>query len=190
MLIIQTRCRKTSPQFNRDLYKRYKSNRVIFIGDLIDFAAISYHDHDPDMFAPGDELEAAVASLQPYYKAFPHATVLMGNHDYRLAKRAYKSGISKRWLKDYGKVIGSPGWVFTDEIIIDKVLYTHGSMGDAYKRCQQERMSVVQGHYHTKAGVEYYSSRSGTIFGVQVGCGIDDKALAYAKDNPKKSILS
>lgn len=178
--------------FNKDLYKRYQCNKVIMIGDLIDFAAISYHDHDPDMLSPGDELDTAIAHLQPWYKAFPHATVCLGNHDLRLAKRCFKSGVSKRWIRDYGEVIGSPGWVFVDEITINKVLYTHGSTGDAYKRCQQERISVVQGHYHTKAGIEYYAARGGTIFGCQTGCGIDDNALAfaYAKQNAKKSILA
>ena len=68
-----------------------------------------------------------MAFLELWYKAFPHAHVCMGNHDLRLAKRAFKSGVSKRCLRDYGEVIGSPGWVFVDEIIINKVLYCHGS---------------------------------------------------------------
>ncbi len=154
---------------------------------MIDFAATSYHDHDPDLMGQVEELDSAIEHLQPWYKAFPKATVTMGNHDLRIAKRAFKSGISKRWLRDFAEVIGSP-WEFVDEIMIDGVLYTHGSIGDAFKRCKDERMNVVSGHVHTKAGVEYYASRTGTIFGVQTGCGIDDKqlAFAYAKDNAKR----
>ena len=54
------------------------------------------------------------------------------------------------------------------------------------------RKPVVMGHIHTEVGIQYNVSAIDAIFGMQVGCGIDDRQYAfhYAKDTVKKSIIS
>ncbi len=42
-----------------------------------------------------------------------------------------------------------------------------------------EGTSVVQGHHHTAAGVEYISNSRGRLFGLQVGTGIDVDSLHF-----------
>ena len=52
-------------------------------------------------------------------------------------------------------------------------------------------MSVVEGDKHTLGGVQWYSSRKDSIFGMQVGCGIDKESFAfeYAKLNTKQPVI-
>ena len=53
-------------------------------------------------------------------------------------------------------------------------------------------MPTVIGHTHSSAGVHYTANERDTIFGMNVGCGIDVKryAFAYGKDFPRKPIIS
>ena len=51
--------------------------------------------------------------------------------------------------------------------------------------------SVVQGHAHSAAGVQYGANRNMRYFGLQVGCGVDYRkaAMAYGVKYPRKPIL-
>lgn len=175
--------------FCKKIYKKYKCNKVVFIGDLIDNHVTSYHETNPDGLNAGQELTLAINSIQKWHKAFPHAVVTIGNHDRLIMRQAQTAGISQHWIKDFAEVLGTPGWTFVDSIEIDGVLYTHGTI-DAYTRAKRDLISVVSGHLHTKAGVQWFVGRHFAIFGLQVGCGIDRKAyaMAYAMDMAKPII--
>lgn len=181
-------------EFCQNLYKKHDCSRVVMIGDETDQHAGSFHTHDPDGLSAGDELYWAKQQLKPWYEAFPVADVMMGNHDYRIQRQAKAAGMSKLVLKPYGEVIGAPStWTFHDnELIINDIIFTHGSVGDAITRAKDARQSVVQGHLHTKAYVQWSVSNKDKIFGMQVGCGLDRSsyAAAYASDNAKKPIIA
>jgi hypothetical protein len=51
-------------------------------------------------------------------------------------------------------------------------------------------MSTVQGHLHTQCYVQWFVGQNFKIFGMQVGCGIDNDAYAmgYAKRGKKPAI--
>jgi len=171
-------------------YKQYNCDEVVFIGDIIDNHASSYHESDPDGHSAGQELEQAIYETSKWYKAFPKATVIIGNHDRIIMRKAHSSGLSKRWIKDYADVLRTPGWNFTESIEIDDVLYIHGEGGTARNRVKSDLQSIVQGHLHTQCYTEWYVGSKFKIFGMQVGCGIDHKsyAMAYAKENKKPAI--
>jgi len=179
-----------------EVQKRYNTNHTVFIGDIIDNHYSSFHATDPDGYGAGEELDRAIDQVQSWYDAFPEADVLLGNHDRIIMRKAFSSGISKRWIKEFGEVLETPGWRFGLEFEYDDVLYIHGEGGGADKgalmKALNKRKSVVQGHFHTANHINWNVSYYDRIFGMQVGCGIDDKAyaLAYAKYNIKKSILS
>lgn len=181
-------CRKTQEQFN--------CGTVVLIGDVIDNHFSSFHTTDADGLSAKDELNLAIEDIQNWYKLFPVAKVCIGNHDAIITRKAFEAGISNRWIKQYSEVLGTPGWDFDMEHEVHGVIYYHGtgSSGDkaALNRAMNLRMSVVQGHIHTVAGVSFNASKKDLIFGMQVGCGIDDTsyALAYAQSNIKKSIIS
>ena len=81
----------------KKIYKKYKCNKVVFIGDIIDNHYSSFHDTDPDGFSAGQELDRAIAMVQKWYKAFPKAFVCIGNHDAIICRKAFSAGMSNRW---------------------------------------------------------------------------------------------
>lgn len=171
-------------------YYKYKCNEVVFIGDIIDNHASSYHETDPDGHSAGQELKLAIQRIKQWYNAFPKATVIIGNHDRLIMRKAYSSGLSKLWIKDYAEVLGTPGWTFTESIEIDDVLYIHGEGGTAKARVRRDLQSIVQGHLHSQVYIDWCVGAKFKLFGMQVGCGIDHKsyAMAYGKEGPKPAI--
>jgi len=181
--------------FCKRLYIKHDCSRVIFIGDILDQHAMSFHTTDPDGFSAGHELDYAVNQIRPWYEAFPVADIMMGNHDFRIQRQAKGAGLPKRVLLPYKQIIEAPeGWTFHDNDleIGNNILVTHGTVGDAIARAKDSRQSVIQGHLHTKAYVEWAVSKKDKIFGMQVGTGIDRStyAMAYAADNAKKPVIS
>ena len=65
----------------QEVYANYNCNQVIFIGDILDNHAFSYHEPDPDGLSPGSELIMAKKFVKKWYEAFPNADVCIGNHD-------------------------------------------------------------------------------------------------------------
>jgi len=173
-----------------ETYNKYKCNEVVFIGDIIDNHASSYHETDPDGHSAGQELKMAIQRIKQWYSAFPKAIVIIGNHDRLIMRKAYSSGLSKLWIKDYAEVLGTPGWNFTDSIEIDNVLYIHGEGGTARARVRRDLQSVVQGHLHSQAYIDWCVGAKFKLFGMQVGCGVDHRsyAMAYGKEGPKPAI--
>ena len=172
---------------------KYNCGTVIFAGDIIDGHAWSYHEHDPDGLSVGDELQAAREQLKPWFKAFPNAISLMGNHDLLIQRKARTIGLSKHFIKGFGEVIGAPaGWEFKIEHFKDDVLYKHGNVGDAFKVARESRISTCQGHFHAKTFVQWSVSEKDAIFGMQVGWAADRHAYAfdYGKPFTSKPIIS
>jgi len=172
------------------IYKQYDCDQVVLIGDIIDNHYSSFHEADPDGLSAGNELEVSIDNINKWYKAFPHASVILGNHDLIIMRKAFSSGLSKQWVKEYGDVLQTPLWEFSEEFIIDGVVYCHGTGGKARNRAKNELCSIVQGHYHSEAYIEYMVGNNFKIFAMQVGCGIDRKsyAMAYGKHFHKPAI--
>ncbi len=177
------------------VYRDYACDKVIFIGDLIDNHYSSYHDSDPDGYGAGEELDRAISHIQDWYKVFPKAKVCIGNHDAIICRKAFSSGISNRWIKDYDEVLGTPGWDFVHQYEESNVIYIHGTGSSgkgAIKRVREWQKSVVQGHIHTEAYIDWYSNKEYRLFAMQVGAGVDDRsyAMAYARNFTKKYFIS
>lgn len=174
----------------KQVYKDFHCDTVVFIGDVIDNHYSSFHNTDPDGLGGGDELEVAKSRLQRYYEAFPDATVILGNHDRMIRRKAFAGDIPKAWIKEYGDALDTPEWVYTESVTIDGVEYVHGEGGTARTRIKSEHISIVQGHLHTQAYIEWIFNSKQRIFGMQVGTGIDfDKyAFAYAKAGKKPAV--
>lgn len=174
----------------------YNCGTIIHIGDVVDNAYSSFHETNPDGHSAGDELEYAIEQLKVMYKEFPKVKVCLGNHDQIINRKAFSSGLSKRWIKGLDDVLEVPGWNFDMEHTEHNVLFTHGTgtsgQNAAYNKALNRRMSVVQGHLHSESNIRYNVSKNDIIYGMQVGCGVDDRKYAfdYAKANPRKFIIS
>lgn len=177
-------------KFCRTQQEKFKCGRVIFIGDLVDNHYSSYHETDPDGLSAGDELDLAINEIQKYYKIFPEAEVIIGNHDRLVYRKAFSSGVSKRWIKEYKDVLGTPNWNFVESVELFDVNINHGEGGTAKTKMRKELQSQIQGHLHSDLYVEYIVGKNFRIFGMQVGCGINFKtyAMEYGKNFKKPAI--
>jgi len=177
-------------KFVYEVFNKFQVNEIVDIGDDTDFHAISYHESDPDGMSAGDELDKAIEQVQKYYKAFPVATVIIGNHDRLVYRKAFSGGVSKRWIKEYKDVLNVPNWEFVESIELFNVNINHGEGGTARTKMKKELQSQIQGHLHSDFYVEYIVGKNFRIFGMQVGCGVDHKsyAMAYGKNFKKPAI--
>lgn len=180
-------------QFCMDMYDQWGCNRVVFIGDVIDFQAISFHTSNPHCPGPESEFELAMFEIQKWRKAFPRAEVCIGNHDERVIRLAESVQIPARFIRDFKEVWKTPGWDWKHEHIIDGVYYFHGTgqggIHPAWNVAGKMLMPVVMGHCHSRAGVKWRANPLQRVFSVDVGCGIDIDAYQFAygrhyKDRP------
>lgn len=182
-------------RFVKDTFRKWKVNRVVLIGDIVDAHALGFWDHSPNGMSAEDESAAAARELVAWKKAFPKAAVCIGNHDERNYRTARKAGLPDRFLRSYADVWDTPGWAWDFSHTIDGALYEHGTgtsgKDAALNRAVQKRTSLAIGHVHSYAGVKYHSNEFDRIFGINVGCGIDCRAYAfdYGKAFPVRPVL-
>jgi hypothetical protein len=173
-------------EFCKNLYKQYNCDTVVFLGDEAEFAGLSFHDLNPDMPGAKDEYKLTLEALKKWYEAFPEAKVCTSNHTSRPYRKAFKHGIPSAFIKSYHDFLEAPkGWEWADSFTIDNVVYSHGESckGGAsglYHSASRHRRSQVYGHWHSFAGIQYTATDNDMIFGFNVGCLIDVKALAFA----------
>tara|TARA_R110002096_G_scaffold63703_1_gene156022 strand:- start:216 stop:881 length:666 start_codon:yes stop_codon:yes gene_type:complete len=171
-------------------YEVFNCTEVVFIGDVIDNHYSSYHETSADGMGGLEELELAIKRISRWYNAFPVATVIIGNHDRLIMRKAQTSAIPSKWIKSYKEVLEVPDWNFVERYELDGVQYIHGEGGVASTKCRADMMNTVQGHLHTQCFVQNFVGKKFRIFGVQVGCGIDHDsyAMAYAKYGKKPAV--
>ena len=185
------------PYFLREAFSKYKVQKIICLGDGFDCHAVSNHDVEPCALGMYTETDMAIQRLKIYYNLFPEVLYIPGNHDQRIARMAARMGIGQRFLKPLHDILEMPdGWqVIDDEIILDDVLYCHGEncggKNGALNKAIQERMSVCVGHSHSFGGVQYNQNKRDRIFGMNVGCGVNEDAyaFAYGKRNKQRCTL-
>lgn len=183
-------------RFCQDLQTKYRCNTVVHIGDVVDHQAISFHAQRPDMPGPKDEYELAYKLMRPWVRAFPKMRVCIGNHDRRVIRLAESVNIPARFIRDYADIWETPGWEWGEEFILDDVHFSHGEgcggLHPAYNQAQKMLMSAAIGHVHTAGGLAWLANPHRRIFGLDVGCGIDERSLAFAygKHFKRRAIVS
>ena len=176
---------KDSIEFLREIKKEYKPDMIVNIGDLLDFHAISMHEHNPDLFSAGHELKEARKYIKELEDIFPKMVEVDSNHSSLVYRRALKFGMSKEFLKDYGDFLCTKKWEWIDDLTLTlsngkRCFFTHGRSADVLKVSQAMGMSCVQGHYHTKFLISYWANPDNIFFGMNVGCLINQKSMAFA----------
>lgn len=169
-------------RFIQDVFRKWRVDEPLFIGDMFDMHNYSFWDHDPNGLSAEDEARSAMQKAARWHKVFPGKRAARGNHDERAFRLAKKHGLPDRFLRPPNEVWGT-SWKWAFEHVLDGVLYTHGTgtsgKDAAINNAIQRRMSVVQGHVHSYAGVKYHCNPTSRIFGMNVGCGIDVRAYAF-----------
>jgi len=184
-------------KFLKRIEKHYKCDRVVHIGDLVDNHSISYHEHDPDGWSPENEMRETDKHLKNWFKAFPELYLCRGNHDNLVDRKGKTVGLPKRCFQNFREIWNLPkGWKDDFEFMFDGVRYIHGTgmsgKNAALTTAQNNGISTVIGHIHSWAGVQYYATPDKILFGMNVGCGIDNKryAFEYGKAFRYKPIVS
>ena len=183
-------------QFCYETFNRFGCTEIIHIGDEVDNCAISFHQKETDSMNAESEAEKAQAEMNLFYDTFPNVKVCVGNHSALPFRQATAAGIPKRFLKTYEDIWEAPkGWKWELQWEVNGILFEHGTgssgMNGARNRATANRQSTVIGHCHSFGGVNYMASRSDIIFGMNVGCGIDNSAYSfrYGKQFPKKPTI-
>jgi len=155
-------------KFCQDLYDAWGCKRVVFIGDIIDHHCISFHARDVDADGVTREAETAYKGVRKWYKAFPRAEVMIGNHDERVFRLAASVNIPARFIRDYDLVWDTPKWQWKRDTEIDDVYYFHGTglsgQMPALKRAIKNGQNSVMGHCHSVAGVKWSAGDCLSVF--------------------------
>lgn len=185
--------------FLQKTYEKYGCNRVVHLGDAVDWHAISYHEKDPSMPSAADEYKKAKKQVAKLYEAFPKADYMLGNHCALPQRKATTAGLTEDVLRPFGELWGLEGWKIHPrygKLHIDGVQYRHGDSGKggqnaAINNAKNEFISVVQGHHHTQAGVQWHSNENSLVFGMQTGCGVKPghPAMNYGRVYSNRPIL-
>jgi hypothetical protein len=146
----------------------------MFMGDVADFQAISFHANNPNCPGVTDEYLLAKQCIQRWRRAFPKAKVCIGNHDERVIRLAESVNIPTKFLRDFSEIWKTSGWEWDYDFIIDNVYYFHGTGNGgthpAWNVMSKQLMSVVMGHLHSRAGIKWKVNPQKRIFGMDVGC--------------------
>ena len=190
---------KDSFAFLRALKKKYKGfDLVVNMGDELDQHAISMHDSNPDLPSAGDELRLAKTYVKELEGIFPDMTLLDSNHSSLVYRRALKYGLPKAYLKHYNEFLDvGKGWKWVDDLTISlndgsRCFFTHGMSANCLQIAQKMGMHAVQGHYHSKASIQYYSNPDNLNWAMQTGCLTNQQSLAfgYSKNFKDRFICS
>lgn len=183
--------------FLKKIKEVYKPDKIIQIGDEVDFHAISFHGADPDLLSPGDELQSAIQKLQPLYKLFPKMDLIESNHGSLVYRKGKFHGLPRNVFKSFREVLEAPKdwrWHFDLTIKLSNGNYCyfhHGKTSDPLKLSQSMGMSSVQGHFHEKFSINYWGNSLGLYWQAFTGCLVNDDSLAmsYNNTNLKRPII-
>ncbi|WP_413560744.1 metallophosphoesterase [Bdellovibrio sp. HCB209] len=184
-------------RFLTALKRKYKFDKVVCVGDEVDYHAISFHDSDPNLPSPAVELQLAINKLKPLYKLFPKVEIVDSNHGSLVIRKALAHGLPQQVFRTNQEILQAPkGWKWHSDYKFNTplglVYMCHGKTSSPGKLSQLYGCSTIQGHFHERADITYTSTPEKLIWDMHVGCLADDKsrAMAYNKVNPKRPIIS
>jgi predicted phosphodiesterase len=175
---------------------KYRTDRNVHIGDVVDHHCISFHEKHPDSMGAVDEYRNACAQVQALHQAFPDLEITIGNHDRRVLRLNAKAGIPSLYLKDFNELYGTDSWKWKDYVEIDGVYYYHGEgcggQHPAFNAAKMRMQPTVIGHYHSACGIAYQAGPTAKVWGMNVGCGVDRNHLfmQYGSAYLKKPIVA
>lgn len=175
--------------FLRYLKQKYNPTRVICLGDELDKHSLSYHEHDPNGYSAGHELNASIPYIKELEEIFPQMDIIESNHGSLVWRKAKTNGIPKHYIKSYNDVLGvGEGWNWNFDLTLtlpngQQCYIHHGKSSDVLKLSQTSGMNAVQGHFHERFKIDYWANSNDLYWGMQCGCLIDDDQYAFNYNN-------
>ena len=174
--------------------KKFKAQLVITTGDLVDAKAWSRYSKDPDDLSPADEWEATVKAAKRLAKLFPKLSIIMGNHEARIASKATEASLPPQLIKGVHEALDIKGWKWhlsSTPLVVNTTtnsfMVIHGDEmgGTAAQKAARLGMNLIQGHTH-HASINYINTFNHSIWSMDVGCmaSLSSRAMKYAAKNP------
>lgn len=189
--------RKGYLDFCKYLKRHFRCNLIVHIGDVVDEHAVSpTHPALPDAAGAREELQESRDIVRQWHAAFPRVKVCIGNHDDRPYRAATFMHICSDRMKRFNEVWGTTNWEWAYDYVVDGIYFTHrtnnGGQTPAFNAMRERAMPVVLGHHHSCSGVKTLVNPERRLFGVDVGAGCDDRAIAfrYFRASQKRSVIS
>ena len=176
---------------------QFKIDKVVQLGDLTDQRIWSRFSHDPDFDNPDREWDMVERDMRRLHKLFPEMTIILGNHDSRIIKKAVEAGLPSQLMRTLSDIFPFKGWEWHTKpeplVLEQQIAVVHGDelTGAVAHKAQAMGMCLVQGHTH-QARLEYVTMFNKTIWGAEAGClvDVDSSAFRYAQKNPRRQTKS
>jgi hypothetical protein len=191
---------KDALAFLAALKAKYDPDRVVNLGDELDYHAMSFHDSDPDLASAGAELQKGREVLWELEKMFPKMDLVDSNHGSMAYRKAKANGMPRHLILNYrdavfgerradGAIVRpagrGDGWVWHPSL--DIVLPTgnnlhviHGGSKNTIANVKQYGCCFAQGHHHGSFELVYNGTPKALNWGGSFGCLIDDASYAFA----------
>lgn len=166
------------------LEEKYNPDKVVQLGDFVDFYAFSMHGKDPDMIGAKEELTLTQERVKAWENAFPDMRIVVGNHESRLYRKLAHSDITSMIVRSLEDIIGLQSIKYEETVTLDDVVFMHGTGtgGQYHAKNLAERIgkSVVAGHTHSNMICHYMNFNGNVRVGVNAGCLVNNDHLAFA----------
>jgi len=187
---------KDALPFLAAIKQEFKPTQVINVGDEVDYHSLSFHASDPDLDSAGPELDKAITFIKKLEDIYPEMDLLHSNHGSMVYRKAKFHGVPRHVLKSYNDVLGvSDKWKWHTTLTVKSqygdIFCLHQGRKNAETYAKSIGCNVIMGHFHEDFRVGYTQTPKGTLWGLNVGCLIDDTSLAfdYNKVNPYKPVI-
>ncbi len=176
--------------------EQFAPDTVVSVGDETDFHGLSFHEKDPNLAGPSEELRQARVFAKDLERLFPRMSIVESNHGSLLYRRATAVGIPHEMVRSYNEVLQvGPGWQWTFAKTVETpsgpVMIEHGQKQTARFMSRRFGMSCIQGHRHSEQYAESWSNWHRQMFAVQTGCLVDnrDRGMWYNRNYREPPVL-
>jgi len=185
--------------FLAETYDKWNCGSMVNAGDGFDFHYQSRHVTECDAYNPREEYKIARGFNRSICKISRNGVFVPGNHDMIPHRQMASIGLDPMLLQAPEKLYGlCNGWkvsqmyhtIFDGQVLIEHGIGSGGMYG-AINTALKKRCSFVQGHIHAHAMVKYSQNYKDKIFGMNVGCLLDESSLAarYGRFYASKGVL-
>ena len=169
------------------------------VGDLVDLYGFSRWPKSPDAkHTINQELDLARERLRKWADVFPELKICESNHDQRIIRKAIGADLPSQVIRSFEDIFEIPKeWQIKKNFTIFankwEGLLTHGEepFADALAAALSYGINVIEGHKHSKAGVGYAKTLMQEVWGMDVGCLVDNESFAfdYGDKSKRKPII-
>jgi hypothetical protein len=115
---------------------------------------------------------------------FPNVQVIESNHGSLWYRKAKHHCIPREIIKSYEEILQTKKWTWHTDLTItlpngQPVYFHHGKTANYLLGSQKLGQSYIQGHYHSKFGIQYWGNSERLNWAMNVGCLIDDDAIQF-----------